>query len=93
MGHRVDRCDFIDMLEESATTHRAVAVELSDGRKFVDQVQDVVTEEGEDYAVFRQHDRVAVGDISDCARATPDSDTYSAKTGGGTDPGAGGRWE
>jgi Rho-binding antiterminator len=71
MGHRANRCDFLDVLEESAATHRAVSVALQDGSRFVDEVKDVVTEGGEDYAVFRAHDRVAVSDISDCTRSEP----------------------
>jgi Rho-binding antiterminator len=79
MGHRVGRCEFLDVLEESAVTHRAVAVELVDGTRFTDDVKDVVTENGEDYAVFQQHDRVPVSDIADCNRAEPDAQTYSGK--------------
>jgi transcriptional antiterminator Rof (Rho-off) len=87
MGHRVDRCDFIDVLEESAVTHRAVSVELVDGRRFIDEVKDVVTEDGEDWAVFRAHDRVAVSDISDCLRAEPDRQGHAGRTGGRGQPG------
>src|SRR4051812_15567172 len=55
MGHLIDRCDFIDMLEESVTTGGKVAVSLHDGQHFVDQVNDVVTQEGQDWAVFQEH--------------------------------------
>jgi Rho-binding antiterminator len=71
MGHQVDRCDFIDILEESAVTGLEVSVQLRGGQHFVDRVRDVVTENGEDWAVFREHARIALHDITDCARAQP----------------------
>ena len=40
-----------------------VAVTLRGGESFIDVVDDVVTENHEDYAVFRSHARVAVTDI------------------------------
>ena len=55
----VGRCSFIDVLEEAVLMHRPVAVLLRDGERFIDVVVDVVTENHEDYAVFRAHDRVA----------------------------------
>jgi Rho-binding antiterminator len=71
MEHQVDRCDFLDVLEESAATGRNVAVTLRDGQHFIDGVRDVVTQEGEDWAVFRDHAWVSVTAIEDCARAEP----------------------
>jgi Rho-binding antiterminator len=79
MGHLIDRCDFIDMLEESVTTGGKVAVSLHDGQHFVDQVNDVVTQEGQDWAVFAEHDWVKLNDIDDCARAEPREPTYDYK--------------
>ena len=79
MGHLIDRCDFIDMLEESVTTGGKVAVSLHDGQQFVDQVNDVITQEGQDWAVFQEHDWVKVNDIDDCARAEPREPTYDYK--------------
>ena len=58
----VGRCSFIDVLEEAVLVHRPVAVALRDGERFIDVVTDVVTENHEDYAVFRTHERVAVTD-------------------------------
>src|SRR5688500_2227279 len=52
MAHLIDRCDIIDMLEESATTGRLVVVQTSGGRRFTDRVRDVVTEAGEDFVDF-----------------------------------------
>src|SRR3954471_8121507 len=51
VGHLIERCDFIDMLEESARLHRPLIVELKDGRSFTDEARDVVTESsGEEWA-------------------------------------------
>ncbi len=59
----VGRCDFIDVLEEAVLRRRPVAVQLREGGTFIDEVVDVVTEQGDDFAVFRSHARVPVGDI------------------------------
>jgi transcriptional antiterminator Rof (Rho-off) len=72
MGHLMDRCDVIDVLESSAKLHRAVTVELKNGRKFVDQAKDVVTEaDSPEWVQFR--------DIVFCAPADPPSSSYDAK--------------
>jgi len=71
MSHLVERCDFIDMLEESAKMHRPIAVTLRGDARFADSVKDVVTEGGEDYALFRDHGRVAVSEILDCVWTAP----------------------
>jgi Rho-binding antiterminator len=71
MGTKLDRCDFLDVLEEAAVLRRPVVVELREGTVFEDRVRDVVTEQGEDFAVFVDHARVPVSDIADCRRATP----------------------
>jgi Rho-binding antiterminator len=67
----VGRCSFIDVLEEAVLMHRPVAVALRDGASFIDVVTDVVTENHEDYAVFRSHERVAVGEIAAATRCDP----------------------
>jgi Rho-binding antiterminator len=67
----VGRCSFIDVLEEAVLVHRPVAVALRDGTRFIDVVEDVVTENGEDYAVFHSHERVPVTDIAAATRADP----------------------
>ena len=67
----VGRCSFIDVLEEAVLVHRAVAVALRDGERFIDRVIDVVTENHEDYAVFANHERVAVTEIAAATRAAP----------------------
>ena len=79
MSHQVERCDFIDMLEESAKTHRPVVVTLRGETHFSEDVRDVVTEDGEDYALFRDHGRVAVTDILDCVWTSPREATYDRK--------------
>lgn len=79
MAHNVERCDFIDMLEESARLHRPIAVTLKGDLRFAEAVRDVVTEEGEDYAVFRDHGRVRLSEILDCVWTAPREATYDAK--------------
>jgi len=60
------RCDFLDVLEESVTIQKPVTVELRDGKSFTDQVQDVVTESGEDFVNFAAQGRVPVTQIKRC---------------------------
>jgi hypothetical protein len=67
----VGRCDFIDVLEEAVLRQRPVAVQLREGDSFIDEVVDVVTEQGDDFAVFKAHERVSVGDILSVSRAQP----------------------
>lgn len=67
----VGRCSFIDVLEEAALLHRPVAVALRGGERFIDVVADVVTENHEDYAVFRSHPRVSVTEIVAATRCDP----------------------
>ncbi len=69
MGHNIDRCDVIDILEESVVIKRPVEIKLEGGREFTDQVRDVVTEAGVDYVDFRDHGRMPVADIRSAARA------------------------
>lgn len=69
MGHNIDSCDVIDVLEESVVSKRPVNIQLSGGRTFTDQVTDVVTEGGADYVDFRDHGRMAVADIRSAGRA------------------------
>ncbi|HXT97406.1 MAG TPA: hypothetical protein VN853_13980 [Polyangia bacterium] len=76
----MDRCDVIDVLEESVTLRRAVTVELKGGGRFVDQARDVVTAGHEEFVRFRDHDQVAVRDISFCAPAEPHEPSYASKT-------------
>ena len=66
---KVGRCAFIDVLEEAVLRRGKVAVQLSDGAAFIDEVVDVVTESGDDFAVFKAHPRVSVGEISAVTRA------------------------
>lgn len=65
----VGRCDFLDVLEEAVLKHRPVAVQLREGESFIDEVVDVVTEKGDDFAVFKSHARVSVGSILAVSRA------------------------
>jgi hypothetical protein len=79
MSHQVERCDFIDMLEESAKLHRPVSVSVRGDTHFADSVRDVVTEDGDDYAFFRDHGRIPVSQILDCAWTGPRPDGYDRK--------------
>ena len=71
---QVGRCSFIDVLEEAVLRRRPVAIQLVDGSTFIDEVLDVVTEQGDDFAVFRSHDRVPVGEIHAATRAEAPTD-------------------
>ncbi len=62
-------CDHLDVLEESVVRKRPVHVQLFDGSSFTDQVQDVVTENGEDFALFAEKGRVPVRKMRSCIRA------------------------
>jgi hypothetical protein len=81
MGHLMDRCDVLDVLEEGVVTGRAVTVELDNDKQFVDEVRDVATTDGEDWAVFKAHGTVRVNDIRFCARAEPRDSTYTVRPG------------
>lgn len=65
----VGQCDFIDVLEETVLRRRPVAVQLRAGETFIDQMMDVVTEAGTDFAVFRTHSRVPVREIVAVSRS------------------------
>lgn len=69
MGHRIDRGDIIDMLEESITRNIPVAIELTDGKKFEDRVIQIGKFEGEDHVAFAQHEFIPLRSISRTARA------------------------
>lgn len=59
----IGRCDFIDVLEESVTTHRKVDVELAGGRTFTTHIVNVVTHDGDDFAVLADGAEVPVGSV------------------------------
>ncbi len=69
MGHVLDRCDLLDVLEQSARLNRPLIVELEGGERFVDETREVLSEEDDDWAVFRAHDRIPVSDIAFCRPA------------------------
>ena len=71
MGQNIGRGDFIDVLEESVSRGHNVAVSLRGGQHFIDRVRDIVSQDGEDWAIFRDHAWVSVSDIEDCMRAQP----------------------
>ena len=65
----VGRCSFIDVLEEAVLRRRPVAVETRGGTTFIDHVVDVVTENGQDFVVFKVHPRMSVLDLRAVTRA------------------------
>jgi hypothetical protein len=71
MGHRIDRGDVIDMLEESITTKVPVVVVMQDGRVFEDRVKEIGKYEGEDFVAFADHEFTPLRQISSCRRARP----------------------
>jgi hypothetical protein len=79
MGHRLDRGDVIDMLEESVAWRRPVVVQLRDGRTFEDRVKQIGKWEGEDYVAFAGHEFTPLRRISKCRRARPPELTYAGK--------------
>ena len=79
MGHIIDRCDVIDVLEESARLHRRVRVTLKHGQHFVDETRAVETTPDGEWAVFRDHDRILVDDIASAGPAEPPESTYRGK--------------
>ena len=79
MSHVLERCDVIDVLEEAVTLKRPLTVELAGGKRFVDRVRDVVTEDGQDWAVFDAHERTPVNDIRFAAPAEPHEPSYAGK--------------
>lgn len=81
MGHLMEACDFLDVLEEAAVLKSAVSINLRHGGHFEDRVRDVVTEEGQDFAVFAAHGRVRLHDIASATRARPVEPSYSGKLG------------
>lgn len=76
----IDRCDFLDVLEEAAHFHRPVQIELRDGQRFTAEVRDVVTDAGEDFVVLADRGRVPVSRIVRCASTLSHETGYDAKT-------------
>ena len=79
MGHRLDRGDVIDMLEESVVRQMPVVVHLQDGRIFEDRVKEIGKYEGEDYVAFADHEFTPLRHISSCQRARPPAHSYAGK--------------
>lgn len=79
MGHRIDRGDVIDMLEESRLRRIPVVVELRGRRRFEDRVTDIVKWNGEDHVAFADHEFTPLRQISKVLRANPPEYTYAGK--------------
>ncbi|MFL5318748.1 MAG: hypothetical protein ACJ790_03770 [Myxococcaceae bacterium] len=56
-------CDVVDVLEEAVLAKTPIEIQLASGERFSDIVEDVVTENHDDFAVFRSHPRVSVHDV------------------------------
>jgi hypothetical protein len=59
--------------------HRPIIVTLSGGSRFEDTVRDLVTEDGQDFVLFRDHGRYPARDVLDCVWTAPRSESYDAK--------------
>jgi hypothetical protein len=81
MGHVMERCDFLDVLEEAAVLGNEVLVDLRNGGQFMDSVREVITEAGEDFAIFENHGRMPLRTIALCRRAHARESSYDAKLG------------
>jgi len=79
MSHVIESCDVLDVLEEAVTLKSAVIVDLRGGGQFTDQVRDVVTEDGENRAVFADHGTMPLHAIANARRALPREDRYTAR--------------
>lgn len=79
MGHRLDRGDVIDMLEESAMRRIPVVIELKNGHLFEDHVTDIAKWNGEDHVAFSKHEFTPLRRISKIYRAWPVEHTYAGK--------------
>ena len=79
MGHRLDRGDVIDMIEESVIRRIPVVVQLRHGRTFEDRAVDIGKWDGEDHVAFVDHEFTPLRRISRCRRAWPIEFTYAGK--------------
>ena len=79
MGHRLDRGDVIDMLEESVIRGIPVHIVMQDGREFDDRVRDIGKWDGEDHVAFADHEFTPLRQISSVRRAWPVEHTYDGK--------------
>lgn len=68
-NHAIGHCDILDVLEEAAIFRKCVQIDLHERTGFTARVRDVYTENGEDYVIFEDHDRMPVSDISGCRTA------------------------
>jgi hypothetical protein len=79
MGHRLDRGDVIDMIEESVMRRTPIEVTLKDGHVFEDRATDIGKWEGEDHVAFVDHELTPLRRIASCRRARPLEHTYAGK--------------
>jgi hypothetical protein len=69
MTHRLDRCDILDILEESIVMRTPVVVVLANDHTFEDRVKDIVAQDGEDHIVFAVHGTTPLRKIATARRA------------------------
>jgi hypothetical protein len=79
MGHRLDRGDVIDMLEESVMRRIPIVVELRDGSRFEDRATDIGRYHGEDHVAFVDHELTPLRRIANLRRAVPPAYSYAGK--------------
>ena len=79
MGHRLDRGDVIDMLEESVMRRIPIVIELRDGRTFEDRATEIGQWNGEDHVAFALHEFVPLRRIASTRRAIPPTYSYAGK--------------
>ena len=65
----IGECAAIDVFEEAVTRRSAVVVRLRKGDEFTAHVDDVVTEKGVNYVVFRGRGRVPVEEVAQAGRS------------------------
>ena len=79
MGHRLDRGDVIDMIEESVLRRIPFEVTLKDGRVFEDRATQIAKWNGEDHVAFADHEPTPLRRIASVRRAWPLEHTYAGK--------------
>jgi transcriptional antiterminator Rof (Rho-off) len=75
----MDRCDLLDMLEEAALADQPLEIHLRDGETMQTRVREVLTRDGEDYAILEDGACLSVSTIAECRRRVPRPTTYEPK--------------
>lgn len=64
----LDRCDFLDVLEESVLMRARVKVTLMDDTFFEDHITDVLTKDGGETVHFAMHEPIELRQIASIER-------------------------